>query len=86
MPPPPRVMTDEQLAAAVTKLQTAPPGSIARLNYAASDDNKEVQHFFAQVQMAFRRANDWKVSTQKIGKSMGTADGARSLPRGSAAR
>ncbi len=75
VPPPPRVMTDEHLAAAVAKLQTAPPGSIARLNYAASDDNKEVQQFFAQVEMAFRRANDWKVITQKIGKSMGTADG-----------
>jgi len=75
VPPPPRVMTDEQLAAAVAKLQTAPRGSIARLNYAASDDNKEVQQFFAQVRMAFRRANDWKVSTQRIGKSQGTADG-----------
>ena len=75
VPPSPRVMTDEQLAAAVAKLQTAPPGSIARLNYAASDGNKEVQQFSAQVEMAFRRADHWKVINQRIGKSMGTADG-----------
>jgi hypothetical protein len=75
VPPPPRVMTDEQQAAAVAKLQTAPPGSIARLNCAASDDNQEVQGFFAQVERAFRKADHWRVSTQRIGKSMGTADG-----------
>jgi hypothetical protein len=75
VPPPPRVMTDEQLQAAVAKLQTAPPGSIVQLNYAASDDNKEVQHFSAQVEMAFRRADHWKLSTQRIGRSTTTTDG-----------
>ena len=75
VPPPPRIMSEQQLAAAAAKLQTAPAGSIARLNYAASDDNKEVQHFFMQVEMAFRRADHWRVTTQRIGKSTWTADG-----------
>lgn len=75
MPPAPRVMTNNQMAAAVAKLQAAPFGSIIRLNYAASDNNKEVEAFFAQVETVFRRADHWKVSIQRIGKSMGTADG-----------
>jgi hypothetical protein len=75
VPPPPRVMTNEQLTALVAKLQTAPPGSVARLNFAASDDNAEVHAFFAQVETAFKKADHWTVSSQEIGKSMGTADG-----------
>lgn len=75
VPPSPCVMTNEQLTALIAKLQTAPPGSVARLNFAALDDNTEVQAFFAQIETTFKRADHWTVISQEIEKSMGTADG-----------
>jgi hypothetical protein len=75
LPPPPRVMTPEQMAVAVDELRKAHSGSIIRLNYSADNGVDEVEKFYAQVHAVFKQSKHWRVFPSRIGKSMGFAGG-----------
>lgn len=73
--PPHRVISPQNVSAAVAILESAPRESKVRVNYAAENGDAEIERFFKQVTELFLRANHWRVETERIGKSMNFADG-----------
>jgi len=75
-PPPARVITPEDAAAAVNALQTAVPQSKVFLVYSGKNGLQEIEEFFGQVSAIFHRADHWQiVGTERIGPQMLTMDG-----------
>ncbi len=73
--PSPRVMTPEQMAAAVNELKKAFPGATVRLNYSADNRVDEIEKFYGQVIAVFENSQRWLITPSRIGKSMGFVDG-----------
>lgn len=84
VPPPPRVMTQENAAKATSLLKTAPSGSRVHFIYVGSTDNKEINDFYNQITGLFVEASDrWQIDGKDVvGTAIVTADGAVSHGEG----